>query len=231
MEGEHHSTMREGRCRSSREESCHRGWWWLWAAGDGGGWWWCCFVGFLCEKRRGRGTSVTHHCIFHHSSLSLSSICYWLPCCQQQGGPCFSCEHKKSKKSQLAYLNSCGQWRRLASSLSQWCGTSIDMPNCLHPVKTMCVHVVIAVHPSLGSIHLAGDVVLPCCSCHWGGWTVVGGCYWWWWRQSRGGGWWWLRKTIFVCSWCACEFSANAAYAAQYKERTVAYMIYYINSY
>ena len=28
-----------------------------------------------------------------------------------------------------------------------------------------------------------------------------------------------------------CELSANAAYAAQYKDTTVAYMIYYVNSY
>ena len=40
-----------------------------------------------------------------------------------------------------------------------------------------------------------------------------------------------VEKEIFVCSQWACEFSANTAYAAQYKGRTVTYMIYYVNSY
>ena len=192
---------------------------------------WRCGPCFLFEKRRGRKTSVTHCYVVHHPSLSLSSICYWLLHCWWRRGPCFSCEHNKREKSQLAYLNSCGQWRRLVSSLSRRCGMSIDMPKHLHPIKTMCVHIVVTVRLSLGSIHLAGDVVLPHCSHCWGGWMVGGGCYWWWWRWSRGGGWWWLRKKFFVCLWCACEFSANTASAAQYKERMVAYMIYYINSY
>ena len=40
-----------------------------------------------------------------------------------------------------------------------------------------------------------------------------------------------MRRKEFVCSRCVGEFSANAAHAAQYKGRMVAYMIYYIKFY
>ena len=40
-----------------------------------------------------------------------------------------------------------------------------------------------------------------------------------------------MRRKEFVCSRCVCEFSANAAHAAQYKGRMVAYMIYYVKFY
>ena len=48
------------------------------------------------------------------------------------------------------------------------------MPHRLHPIKAVHVLVVVAVRPRR-SVRLAGDVVLPCCSCRWDGRTVAGG--------------------------------------------------------
>ena len=48
------------------------------------------------------------------------------------------------------------------------------MCQIVHPVKTVRIPVVVAVHPRR-SICLAGDVALPRCSRRWGGRTVAGG--------------------------------------------------------
>ena len=40
---------------------------------------------------------------------------------------------------------------------------SVDMPHGLHPIETLCIHVVVVVGPSC-SVHLAGDMALPHCS-------------------------------------------------------------------
>jgi len=72
-----------------------------------------------------------------------------------------------------AHLKLWGQWWRQASSLSGWCGTSVDMPGhrhellCFIQLVTWQCHVVVVV-----SMHGGG------------GWWSNGGCRRWWWKET-----------------------------------------------
>jgi hypothetical protein len=95
--------------------------------------------------------------------------------------------------------------------------------------------------PPLSFVRWAGDVAFPCCSRCWDAqwWQSNDGCARWWsllavvlqrvWVVAEDGGGSLERKALFVDAHSI--FPANAAHAAQYKERMVAYMIYYVIAY
>ena len=99
----------------------------------------------------------------------------------------------KKEGEETAYLNSCGQWRRLASSLSGWCGTSIDVPHHLHPVRTVflllpSVHVVLSVWLVMWHCHIV--VVIGVVERLWDVAMLV--------VVETKHGWWWSRRKRFV---------------------------------
>jgi len=126
-----------------------------------------------------------------------------------------------------AHLKSWGQWWWQVSSLSGRRGTSVDMPG--HRQSKGCM--------LMGWWHVIATVLslLGCAEVVAGGWTLMvsggGGC------EGDRGVWvvvavddGWEGNCLFVGVMYGL-FSANTAYAAQYKERMVAYMIYYVIAY
>ena len=138
---------------------------------------------------------------------------------------------KKEWGRAMPHLNWCGQWQQHVSSLSGQCGTSVDVPCHLEctPLKQCAL---------IGWRHGVVNVL----GCPWSNdghrWlvvvevTLVGGCWQWRWHRGRDhdnvGG--WEAKGLFSDD-VYVLFLANTTYATQYKDTTVAYMIYYLIAY